>query len=293
MPSEHTSKLTELHGSNGSKPQQRAFQAQRLPQTALFAGPGARRKGRPEVDADPEIQTPVERPQLLPRADPPTASFSAARPTLIGLAVPQSARKRDDDFQADAVWAEMQKTLADVEVSAMKSSHIFSSSHAGALEELRAAQLGLAQAWAASEKEELADEEFANEQPETQAIGTVKHETRNSPINGKGKTRQGSSSSASGQRLEEETKRDIQLARRRREANDRYFKQVSRSVIDVVSKLDEVVNAMRRVEGESREIWNESSDSDIPDDLSETDHSAHTATQDSDALTDSPASIKK
>lgn len=293
MPPDHASKLNDPNSSTSGRPQQRAYQAQRLPQTALFTVPGARRNGKLETDADPEVQTPVERPQLLPRADPPTASFSAARTSLIGIAAPQSVRRRDDDFQADAVWAEMQKTLADVEVSAMKSSHIFSSSHARALEELRAAQLGLAQAWAASEKEEMADEEFANERPEAPTVGTLKHDVRGSSINGKAKGRQGSSSSASGQTLEEETQRDIQLARRRREANDRYFKQVSHSVVDVVNKLDEVVNAMRRVEGESREIWNESSDSEHLEDTFETDHSGPSTTHDSDILTDSPVSTKK
>ena len=48
------------------------------------------------------------------------------------------------------------------------------------------------------------------------------------------------------------------LARRRREANDRYFEQVNRGVVDVVGRLDVVAGAMRRVEKESREIWDAS-----------------------------------
>ncbi|KAL9069199.1 MAG: hypothetical protein Q9157_006243, partial [Trypethelium eluteriae] len=55
--------------------------------------------------------------------------------------------------------------------------------------------------------------------------------------------------------LEEEAEADIVLARRRREANDRYFQRVNAGVLDVVAKLDEVADAMRGVEMESKEIW--------------------------------------
>ena len=57
--------------------------------------------------------------------------------------------------------------------------------------------------------------------------------------------------------LEEETERDILLARKRREANDRYFGQVNRGVLEVVRRLEEVAGAMGKVEREGREIWNE------------------------------------
>lgn len=159
----------------------------------------------------------------------------------------------------------MQKTLADVELSAMHSSHVFSSAHAKALEELRMAQLGLGQAWAKSEADEIQDEEFGNDEPEASAVGTMKHGMfkSNSPSSYRNRSRQGSTTSTTGGRnLEEETERDIQLARRRREANDRYFQQVNKSVLEVVGKLDEVANAMRRVEKESRDIWNDSSGTD-------------------------------
>ena len=58
--------------------------------------------------------------------------------------------------------------------------------------------------------------------------------------------------------LEEETEEDIALARRRREANDRYFSRVNGGVLDVVGRLEEVAERMRRVEMESRSIWSES-----------------------------------
>jgi hypothetical protein len=48
---------------------------------------------------------------------------------------------------------------------------------------------------------------------------------------------------------------DILLARKRREANDRYFERVSRGVLDVVAKLEDVAGAMRAVEQESMDLW--------------------------------------
>jgi septum formation topological specificity factor MinE len=57
--------------------------------------------------------------------------------------------------------------------------------------------------------------------------------------------------------LEEDTEADIILARKRREANDKYFQRVNEGVLDVVAKLEEVANAMKAVEQESRDIWTE------------------------------------
>lgn len=58
-------------------------------------------------------------------------------------------------------------------------------------------------------------------------------------------------------RMEEETEVDFFLAKKRREANDKYFHRVNQGVIDVVSKLADVADAMRRVEAESKDIWSE------------------------------------
>ncbi|OJD09571.1 hypothetical protein ACJ73_10215 [Blastomyces percursus] len=60
--------------------------------------------------------------------------------------------------------------------------------------------------------------------------------------------------------MSETTERDILLARKRREANDRYFDRVNSGVLDVVAKLEEVALAMRVVERESKEIWNDTTD---------------------------------
>lgn len=297
-----------------------------LPATALFHGPHSRNASHSSLNRQLQPQqqpqhnesgsrtTPTEhdktqtavQPQHLPRANPPTSSFSSPRAfisdhkytTSGGISagsnittpgtssfrpplgtIASSARnqpiqqKQDDDFHPDAVWAEMQRTLADVELSAMNSSHVFGATHARALEDLRAAQLGLAQAWAKSEADEMGDEEFGKGDEGNSVVGTLRGGVFGSPTttkgHGKGHSRNASTpsnatqsgKSSVGNTLEEETERDIKLARRRREANDRYFKQVNRGVLEVVKKLDEVAGAMRRVEKESREIWNESSGS--------------------------------
>ncbi|WP_248790891.1 hypothetical protein, partial [Escherichia coli] len=89
-----------------------------------------------------------------------------------------------------------------------------------------------------------ADELHEQEQDLTADSATIKKiETGSSPIKpGKGDGKP--SAFTNNKNLEEETERDIQLARKRREANDRYFEQVNRGVLDVVSKLDEVAGAM-------------------------------------------------
>ena len=181
--------------------------------------------------------------------------------------------KREDD-RADALWAEMQSTLAEVEVSAANGSHIFGAGHANALEELRTAQLALAQAWAKSEVDELeshaARDDAEDGEPVSAGAGEVggkekdrkngakqqQQEEQRRPgsagNNGDGKERK--------KTLEEETENDVLLAKTRREANDRYFEQVNNSVLDAVKKLDEVAGAMRKVAMESRDIWSEDGD---------------------------------
>ncbi|KAK5945036.1 hypothetical protein PMZ80_002239 [Knufia obscura] len=327
-----------------------------LPATALFHGPHSRNASNNSVNRgahsrdDRSTGTPVDRDrdrdhQHLPRALTPTSSFSGvARPSLINdhkVPLPRASyknppnnlggqptgigavtSKKDDEFRADAVWAEMQKTLADVELSAMNSSHVFSAAHVGALEDLRSAQLGLAGAWARSEAEEGVDEEFGRDGGEMgdagasvgggfagTGMGTGSNSASPRSAGGNAKSAQsGSRRGSTASNLEEETERDIKLARRRREANDRYFRQVNSGVVDVVKRLDEVVGAMRRVEKESREIWNSSESGGETEDLgvqTETDESVRrqqgrkragtkdtVATTDSEVLTDSPGETR-
>ena len=67
----------------------------------------------------------------------------------------------------------------------------------------------------------------------------------------------GGSAGTGKSQLEEETENDIALARQRREANDKYFQRVNTGVVDVVRKLEEVAKAMKGVEMESKEIWDD------------------------------------
>jgi hypothetical protein len=64
-------------------------------------------------------------------------------------------------------------------------------------------------------------------------------------------------SGSSGALVAEETETDIVLGRKRREANDKYFQRVNEGVIDVVARLEDVAVAMRAVEQESQDAWNE------------------------------------
>lgn len=263
--------------------------AHRLPPPALFQGPpsknashislvlpGDRVPGAPGAATDSDAQHRMPRPSRVPQA----TSFS-------GPALRQPATEADD-HRAESLWAEMQKTLADVELSAMNTSHVLGASHAKALEDLRTAQLSLAQAWAKSEADELREHDADSDADAAVAVSDS-FGTKPSPGKSKAAHEEGKATAfTNNNSLEAETERDIHLARKRREANDRYFQQVNRGVLDVVSKLDEVAGAMRRVERESREIWDESTgDESISD--SETGGSV----TDHTGLTDSPASAKK
>lgn len=132
----------------------------------------------------------------------------------------------------------MQATLAEVELSAFSSTHVFGSAHSAALEELREAQIALAQAWGRGEAGE--DEGLAEDKAH---VEKAKDEAKKV--------------SAEGEEVEEEEEADIVEARRRREANEKFFKRVEEGVVDVVGKLEGVAEAMAKVEKESRELWNE------------------------------------
>ena len=142
----------------------------------------------------------------------------------------------------------MQATLAEVELSAVSGTHVFGAEHSKALEELRTAQISLAQAWARSEADELVDHPTEVDVDSVKSKGLLGDDTGEESGNRERK----------GNKLEEETEGDILLARKRREANDRYFRRVNGGVLDVVGRLEDVAAAMGKVERESREIWNES-----------------------------------
>lgn len=192
--------------------------------------------------------------------------------------------KRENDH-ADALWVEMQNTLAEVELSAANDSHIFGAGHAKALEDLRTAQLELAQAWAKSEGDEVASHaarDVAEERNPMMGAGNGgSGNNENDGRSGSKKQQQQQQRQRSGsvdsigsekarKTLEEETENDILLAKRRREANDRYFDQVNSAVLDVVKKLDDVAGAMRRVEKQSNDIWSEDGDGSQADSVTAT-----------------------
>ncbi|OJD16305.1 hypothetical protein AJ78_03517 [Emergomyces pasteurianus Ep9510] len=184
------------------------------------------------------------------------------------------------DGGADALWQQMQNTLAEVELSAMNEGHVFGSQHARALEELRDKQLALALAWARSEADEIVENPPAEEGASVVGTTATGASTTNKGVGGTAvgvvvggggggagggaeSTRKDSTATATDEGTQqkfmgEKTEKDILLARKRREANDRYFDRVNSGVLDVVAKLEEVASAMRVVERESKEIWNES-----------------------------------
>ena len=135
----------------------------------------------------------------------------------------------------------MQATLAEVELSAFSSTHVFGTAHSAALDELREAQIALAKSWGRGEND--GDEEKEDEEEEVLRGVRSKNE--------KGKEKEEEKKD-----IESEQEDDIAEARRRREANEKFFRRVGEGVQDVVGKLDGVAQAMAKVVRESREIWN-------------------------------------
>ncbi|RFU76126.1 hypothetical protein TARUN_6124 [Trichoderma arundinaceum] len=178
--------------------------------------------------------------------------------------------------RTDALWAEMQATLEKVELSASEGTHVFGPEHDRKLGDLRTAQIVLAQAWARSEADdtiEIALRDHVND-IKGDELPNLRDGLLDSsrPERGEGtdaaKSMIGTSSGWQGSdekrvdrlgaKLVEETEADILLARKRREANDEYFERVNDGVIDVIAKLESVAVAMRAVEEETKDLWNDS-----------------------------------
>ena len=209
-----------------------------------------------------------ERSNLDPNA---AASMgSALRPQRTSKSA-ESTRSVD---RTDALWAEMQATLEEVELSASGGTHVFGPDHDRKLGDLRSAQIALAQAWARSEADDAIETAYrdgvasAAGDEMRNMKGAMSDAAKLGPLEATDTAKSTAPSSAKlesnaagvehlGAKLEEETEADILLARKRREANDEYFQRVNNGVIDVVAKLDEVAKAMRAVELESKDVWNE------------------------------------
>ncbi|KAK2069848.1 hypothetical protein P8C59_004394 [Phyllachora maydis] len=213
-------------------------------------------------------------------------SLAAAAAAGAGLARRDSTRATD---RTDALWAEMQATLEEVELSASGGTRVFGPDHDRKLADLRVAQIALAQAWARSEADEAIESSGAGgalgaevriskapvmglgagDEAKAEVGADTAAAAAKGVGGGTGSGGPGSSGAAGGQerlgaKLEEETEVDILLARRRREANDRYFQRVNRGVLDVVAKLDKVALAMREVEQESKDVWGEGENDSVP-----------------------------
>jgi hypothetical protein len=270
--------------------------AVRGPPPSLFLGPPSQNASHvslpgtlaPSANASsinpsraPLIRQISQRAQLVPARTNVDDQHAQPDTVLVASLVRSNPRQKQDSEvkkqadRTDALWAEMQSTLEEVELSAVNGTHVFGPEHSKALQDLRAAQIQLAQAWARSE----ADDAVESADKESKGLGSkigagmLGSEGRSAldtlgTDGGKGSTaasgsqRPGSSGFAAtermGSKLEEETEADILLARKRREANDRYFQRVNGGVLDVVAKLEEVASAMRAVEQESRDIWGDS-----------------------------------
>lgn len=255
----------------------------RLPAPALFVGPPSHNTSTPSLLSPSQTNSsraPLTRQRSLlsgndskrpPVPTPAPATYDGGdylSATSSNPSAPFTRRQKaqsaaadaDASSRAEAIWAEMQNTLEEVELSAIKGPGmtVFGSEHSKALEELRRAQIDLAQAWARSEADEVGQaredekDDVGGEvegllSPAAAAAHAVAHAAGHPPVTG------GSTFERS--KLEGETEKDIELSRKRREANDRYFEKVNKGVLEVVNRLEEVAKAMKGVESESKEIW--------------------------------------
>lgn len=178
------------------------------------------------------------------------------------------AKSRPSNKELDSQWADLQATLADVELSSgfgggasgqdasgIGRAHVFGPGHASVLEELRSAQIELAKAWGPGP--EPADTEGKGKGGEKGKDGgkgkTGDAEKR--PETAGSRTTHASTAASNAAGVAGAEAADLSNASARREANEKYFADVKAGVEDVVSRLDAVAAAMRKVEAESREIW--------------------------------------
>jgi hypothetical protein len=250
-------------------------QTNRLPAPALFVGPPSHNASTTSLLPPGADKTPLVRQRSLLSPDskrplPPTTGSDyegdALSPISSNSTAPFVRRQRQQNQAADAeassraeaIWAEMQNTLEEVELSAIKGPGmtVFGSEHSRALDELRQAQIELAKAWARSEAEENEDQKKAADVAPADLLPQTVRARATSNANASR-----SDKLFDRVKLEEETEKDIELSRKRREENDRYFEKVNKGVQEVVVRLEEVAKAMRGVESESKEIWGHGDDS--------------------------------
>lgn len=243
-------------------PSRKLASSQRLPPPVLFQGPPSHNASNISLSVPPApsgSQPPPLQRRQTSRSNVGEADIRTSLPPFIT----HRASKSNDVDGSDAIWQEMQSALSEVELSAVTGGNVFGEKHAEALEDLRLKQLKLAQAWARSEADdEVVDSAHSGKDRE---LGSAVRSSPSAPAPASAPSAEGvapeSRAAVEGvsyHTLDEETEKDILLARRRREANDRYFDRVNQGVLDVVAKLEEVAQAMRAVERESKDIWSDS-----------------------------------
>ncbi|KAF2223630.1 hypothetical protein BDZ85DRAFT_175872, partial [Elsinoe ampelina] len=257
----------------------------RLPAPALFVGPPSRnasnvslaRPGpsRPNTSHAPDSPlTRPARPSVSPPGSPKQATGSILDLTRTTSNIP--LRPRPSKSSIEAQWSDLQRTLNEVETAAPGSgvgiggwtggATVFGAGHGKALQELRDAQIRLAEAWgptAGREDDEQADDETAKTKARKDKKGG---KDAKGERNVSGKSTEESAAGLSDTdsergvkaRPQRDGEEDLKNAAERREKNEEYFLKVKAGVQDVVAKLDEVSKAMRKVEGEGREIWDDS-----------------------------------
>ncbi|PYI18726.1 hypothetical protein BO99DRAFT_403245 [Aspergillus violaceofuscus CBS 115571] len=255
----------------------RKISSQRLPPPVLFQGPPSHNASNISIPPPPAAVGVIPGDRTGPGPGPGRGGSQSPplhrnRPARGGLEAsgggtfgsPFLTRKQSkgDIDGSDAIWQEMQSALSEVELSATTGEHVFGEKHSEALEDLRAKQLKLAQAWARSEAadDRAADAKEAAPPAKSAAAAAATSQGQGARgVAGPGVSGEPAPVEDGGaaRNLDEETEKDILLARERREANDRYFDRVNNGVLDVVAKLEEVAQAMRAVERESQDIWSD------------------------------------
>ncbi|KAI0974734.1 hypothetical protein F4678DRAFT_470105 [Xylaria arbuscula] len=233
----------------------------RDPPPSLFLHPST---GASHVSLSGAVAASTQQSQATPPLSRAGSLLNPLNRPIPRLETGDSARTAD---RTDALWAEMQTTLEEAELSASGGTHVFGPDHDRKLAELRAAQIALAQAWARSEADDTTGGSVVSETEVRNLKGALAEMAADGTDTAKSTIGTGSAHPDSsgldgeklGAKLEEETERDILLARNRREANDRYFSKVDQGVKDVVAKLEDVATAMRAVEQETRGVWGEES----------------------------------
>lgn len=219
--------------------------SQRLPPPFLFQGPSSRNTSNLSLPTGllPGPQTVSKTPSAAGTQPSLLVNNSSSRVPPLGdipdlnlpLARKSHGQHDNEAGSHDEAWDQMQNTLAEVEANAVSGDYAFGLDHSKTVENLRAKQLALAQAWARNEADEVVENLHA---PNDNLPAKTNDDNRHKV-------------------LDEKAEKDMALARKRRQANDRYFERVNNDVLDAVARLEDVAKAMQDTASKSKEIWSE------------------------------------